>query len=157
MKQLWQYIGTAIFWAAWPLLWVYLRVGQRTRVIITAQDNILLVKSWLGSGKWSLPGGGLHRGEAPLTGAAREVREETGLHLTPQHLTFLYEARGSNDGQSFRYQCFAAHLPKPVPLQKRLFEITDAVWIPLAKVLKQPLTKDTRQAVLAWKKHKSLL
>lgn len=32
---------------------------------------------------WSLPKGKLKRGEAPLTGAVREVEEETGYRCTP--------------------------------------------------------------------------
>jgi 8-oxo-dGTP diphosphatase len=35
-----------------------------------------------GEGKWNAPGGKLRSGENPLTGAAREMREETGLRVS---------------------------------------------------------------------------
>jgi 8-oxo-dGTP diphosphatase len=36
-----------------------------------------------GAGQWTLPGGGLRFGEAPLEALAREVGEETGLTVEP--------------------------------------------------------------------------
>jgi phosphohistidine phosphatase SixA/ADP-ribose pyrophosphatase YjhB (NUDIX family) len=45
--------------------------------------RILLVRIahgyWSGTGKWTLPGGGLDFGESPRVGALRELTEETGL------------------------------------------------------------------------------
>jgi 8-oxo-dGTP pyrophosphatase MutT (NUDIX family) len=37
--------------------------------------------------KWGLPGGHLDGDEDPLTGAARELAEETGVDLAPEELT----------------------------------------------------------------------
>jgi ADP-ribose pyrophosphatase YjhB (NUDIX family) len=50
--------------------------------VVWRDDRILLCRvapGNLGEGLWTLPGGGLDFGEAPETGALREVAEETGL------------------------------------------------------------------------------
>src|SRR4051812_17481145 len=75
-------LGTIAFWLSWPALWIYLRGSQRTRVLIVCDEEILLVRGWLSTGQWSLPGGGLHKNEDPVAGAQREVAEEVGISLT---------------------------------------------------------------------------
>lgn len=44
-------------------------------------DRLLLVQ--IGSGEWMLPGGGVEHGEHPEQALVREMREETGLDVTP--------------------------------------------------------------------------
>lgn len=51
-------------------------------VAVDAQDRVALVGQWrytIDGYSWELPEGGVPPGEAPLTGAQRELREETGL------------------------------------------------------------------------------
>lgn len=43
------------------------------------RDRILVFERVDSPGSWQLPQGGLHRGEAPIEGAWRELQEETGL------------------------------------------------------------------------------
>ncbi len=80
-----------------PLHRVGLRVAHRLRnawrrltkrphagvsVVATDEDgHVLLVRHGYGSGRWSLPGGGLGRHEDPTDCARREMREELGCEL----------------------------------------------------------------------------
>ena len=103
MQKLWQGIGIAVFWLAWPGLFVYLRWSERTRVLVVAGgEQVLLVKGFLSDGRWSLPGGGLHRHEDKLAGALRELREETGLVLKPEQLTPLASTIFRDRGLQFK-------------------------------------------------------
>lgn len=67
-------------------------VRRRTaaRVIVLAQSRVLLQLDTdpgiPGSRWWVTPGGGLEPGETPAENAARELREETGLTVTPAML-----------------------------------------------------------------------
>jgi 8-oxo-dGTP pyrophosphatase MutT (NUDIX family) len=48
--------------------------------------RLLLIKQPPGFG-WNLPAGLMDRGEYPAEAAARELREETGIHLAPEDMT----------------------------------------------------------------------
>lgn len=50
-------------------------------VVTNLTGDVLLLKHSYGPDVWSLPGGGLRRGEDPLEAARREVREELGIEL----------------------------------------------------------------------------
>jgi ADP-ribose pyrophosphatase YjhB (NUDIX family) len=60
-------------------------VGAVT-LVHDADGALLLLRQPPGRG-WSLPGGLLNRREDPARGAARELREETGLDVAPSALT----------------------------------------------------------------------
>jgi 8-oxo-dGTP diphosphatase len=55
--------------------------GAAAALITDPSDRVLLVKPNYRD-HWSLPGGILEHGEPPHVGCAREVAEETGLHVT---------------------------------------------------------------------------
>jgi len=57
-------------------------------------DAVLLVRRAAepGVGDWTIPGGHLERDESPAEGAARELREETGLAVGSGDLS-LFDAR----------------------------------------------------------------
>ncbi len=50
---------------------------QRDRAVLLTRVS----RDGPGGGLWTLPGGGLDFGEAPASGAVREVREETGYEV----------------------------------------------------------------------------
>jgi len=150
MKRLWLLIGRIGFIVVWPLLWVYLKKGKRTRVVIVAEGRVLVVKGWLSAGQWSLPGGGLHRGEDTVEGAIREVKEETGLELQPKQLSKLYEAVSTAHRLPFRYTCYYATLPKIVTVKNQPGEIIENAWLDPKDITSNNASSNTCQAVQAW-------
>jgi 8-oxo-dGTP diphosphatase len=62
------------------------------RVLVPRDDTVLLVRHRGGSRPWSLPGGGVDRGESLAEAARREVREEARLEVAPGHLLGVYHA-----------------------------------------------------------------
>ena len=59
-------------------------------VILDGQGRALLVQR-RDNGHWEAPGGILELDEDIFTGLRREVREETGLEVEPEHLTGVYK------------------------------------------------------------------
>jgi len=135
LKKAWQAIGISLFWLSWPVLWIYLKKTTRTRILITtADDQVLLVKGWLGTGKWSLPGGGLHlhASEAARQGVIREAREETGIELPLAAVTFLGKEMIYEYGLHCQGLIFRAILPEPVAVRPQKGEIVAIKWCPIS-------------------------
>lgn len=152
MKTVRQILGPVVFWTTYPALWIYLRIGSRSRVLIIVDDSVLLVKGWLGLDRWSLPGGGIHKGEEPARGAAREVKEELGITIPANQLHTIYEGVARHYGLKFRYTCFSTQLAERPQLQRQPIEIAETAWLELASITPDMVTIDTYQAVQAWLK-----
>lgn len=58
--------------------------------VICDGDRLLLVHQ-VESGRWSLPGGGVHFGEPPGTALIREVDEEVGLQVVRAELLGVHD------------------------------------------------------------------
>jgi 8-oxo-dGTP diphosphatase len=153
MKKAWALVGWGLFWLAWPALFVYLKLGRRSRVIITAENRVLLVKGFISSGRWILPGGGIGRGETARQAAIREVREETGLELSPIKLKEVGEGIANEYGLRFYYTVFVADLPKIQKPVKRGWELTDAAWLPLSTLPRQSDVSPETRRVIAFARH----
>src|SRR5437868_3483793 len=73
-------------------------------VIVNGNGEVLLVRHTYGKCNWELPGGAAEEGESPVDTAIREVREETGLSVTVQHLTGWYYD-STADFLHFAFRC----------------------------------------------------
>lgn len=80
---------------------IFVRAGLRqltrpievgVRALVVRDDEVLLVRHRGGRYPWSLPGGGLGRGETMVAAVVREVREEAGCETRPLELLGLYRA-----------------------------------------------------------------
>lgn len=150
VKKLWKTLGTVAFWLSWPLLWLYLRRSRRTRVLVVCGKEIILIHGWLGSGEWSLPGGGLHRKESITEGVVRELREETGVNIQHTQLTELFEGTYRAHGLKFPYTCFVLELSEKKDVRPQRFEIIDALWVGVKDIKTMPTGPDVRAAVQTW-------
>lgn len=81
------YISLAIEWCVYVARYWLLRVlgnGKDiagVRVILLRHNRVVLVRHWLTPGVWTLPGGGIKKGETPREAAIREIHEELGYNI----------------------------------------------------------------------------
>jgi ADP-ribose pyrophosphatase YjhB (NUDIX family) len=70
---------------------VYRNPSPTASVVVVDGDRVLLIKRALepDAGEWGLPAGFLELDESPAEAAARELREETGLSVSPADLDLL--------------------------------------------------------------------
>lgn len=122
------YFGRAVFWITWPALWLLLRWSRRTRLLLVCGDEFLVLRGWLGSGEWGLPGGGLHRGEDAVAGLLREVKEETGLALKSSQIKYAFEGLYKSRGMRFTYHSYTAQLNSKPQLKPQPREIAEISW-----------------------------
>ncbi len=150
MKNIWQRVGITAFWVSWPLLYVYLRQSKRTRLLVVSGDKVLVLKNWLGAGKWSLPGGGLHWGEDPKKGAIRELREETGITVTVEQLKPLSQGVASDHGLRHKYTAYLVELTEPLPPKPQRGEVLSVTWLNWQELLATKTTESVEQLARKW-------
>ena len=149
MRKLGFLIGRLMWWGCWPLMWLFLRNSERTRVVIVNdKGEILVVRGWVASSnRWSLPGGGLHRGEKPLQGALRETYEEVGLALEPEQMRFLSVMHSTSKGLRVRLHVFTAKVTGEQVLRLQQHEIAEARWVSLPELTPETTDQDVLQAL----------
>lgn len=80
-------------------------------------DDLALVResypTWGGS-FWNIPSGAVEEGESPAEGAARELREETGLQVTPDRLDEISQVRTTSGSRQSRAWNFVVHVNDPM-------------------------------------------
>jgi len=155
MKNKWQKVGLLSFWLGWPLLFIYLYNKDRTRIIIEHDGQILVVRGWLGDGKWALPGGGLHRHESPLVSAVRELREETTIVIKPKELHYIDTIKLRNHGFRVTLHCYYVQLTTRPTTQPQRGEILAIDWLSQQQLKDEQISSDETRAVMAlWHKRR---
>lgn len=157
----WELLGRALYWLTLPLIVVYARFSKpRTRVLLLHDGKVLVVKNWLGSGGWSLPGGGMHADELPNNAAIREVNEELGVVLRASDLIEL-GGHVSKESKLLRskYFLFAAKLEQEPKISLQKLEIMDSAWVGLAEVKTASgrFSATVRDSLTTWNKTQNLL
>ena len=105
------------------------------------QGDALLVVRTSYRPELDLPGGGIGRGEAPLTAAVRELREETGIEVEPSELVDLGEFHFEDNRRRITAFLFTWRPPAPVNPVADQREIVWAGFLPAAKLAEMPLAK----------------
>jgi 8-oxo-dGTP pyrophosphatase MutT (NUDIX family) len=87
IKSIFFYISLGVEWAVYIARYWLLRVfgNQKhiagVRVILIRTGRVLLVRHWFSPGIWTLPGGGIKKGETPSAAGVREIKEEVGYDV----------------------------------------------------------------------------
>ncbi len=140
-----------LFWLLWPGLFAYFRFSRRARVVLIDDDCILLVKDrfqlWFNQGQWALPGGGLHRHEAPEAGAVRELKEELGLQLDASQLKPLWNGQVGDYRLRYHGYFLLANISQTVQLRLKSSEIAAAQWHKIGTLDAQPLKPEVQKAL----------
>ncbi|CAH6421266.1 NUDIX hydrolase [uncultured virus] len=101
------------------------------------EGNFLLVKERFGAwaNKYKHPTGTLQKGEFPVEGALREIKEELGVDVVYQHAFGVMAMKGQlyDSNHVNFYLSFA--LPRGQSLRLQESEITDARWFGLEELL----------------------
>jgi 8-oxo-dGTP pyrophosphatase MutT (NUDIX family) len=101
---------------------------KRARVIVqNEQDEILLVKDWVGGSKWELPGGGVRRNEPPQHAAQRELFEELSIALSSDNFAYVTTVKGSYEAFIYKVSIQKTDFSRE---QRNRWEIVDAQWFP---------------------------
>ena len=98
-------------------------------------------------GKWALPGGFLEMDESPLSGALRELEEETGINA--DNLTLFSEEGVPNDrcrrGADYhKWHLYTYLLTNSQSIIPNRQEGKNPIWLTLEESLKQNFTYPTR-------------
>jgi 8-oxo-dGTP pyrophosphatase MutT (NUDIX family) len=145
-------IGRLVFYAAWPFWRWYFPRHPRTRLLVVVGDEVLLLRGWLGDGTWSLPGGGLHRGEDPQAAVLREAKEEVGMNADVSQLVHLGEFTLSEKAITTTYIAFAVMLDSKFEPNLQWHEIAEAKWLQIDDAEVANLASATREVLVRWRK-----
>jgi len=114
----------------YPLPAVGALIIYNNRVLLVQRRNPPMV------GQWAIPGGRVEWGESMAAAAAREVLEETAIHITVGEIIYVFESLTGDDGNGLPTHHYVlidfAATPidptaEPVPADDAL----DARWVSL--------------------------
>lgn len=152
-RRLKRFVGTIGFWAAWPLCWIVLHNTHRTRILCIYDGKVLLTLPTLGMNRWSLPGGGIRKGENPAEAACRELHEELGIELSAAALRPLAVEPASEDS-GIQYHChYYSVVLDERPLLRAALEIADARWQPKESIDEIVTKQIVKRALALWEVH----
>ena len=119
-------------------------------VIRDDAGRLLLIKRGHepGKGLWSIPGGRVEAGESDAAALVREVREETGLVVTPGRLIGSVRRPAGDSGGAFDIRDYTAAVTGGALVPGD--DADDAVWAGPAELDTLPLTRGLLDALRSW-------
>lgn len=140
--------GKVLFHTIRPLIDVACPAHQRKRargLILSLDDEVLLVKNWLGPQLWALPGGGVHKGEQPEVALRRELMEELGIALDAESYPYLGEFQ--SNATPFSALCYHITLANKCIPRVATRELIGAQWFATERLPVQDCDPTVTQAL----------
>lgn len=122
-------IGRALYQGLLPLRRLYKSDKTRTYAVIEHNERVLIVKNWIGSGVWSLPGGGGQAGETEEDTLVREVHEETGIKVDKKQLKVILKGVHNREFGKKRFAIFHVKQTTRPNIVINSLEIVEHRWI----------------------------
>jgi 8-oxo-dGTP pyrophosphatase MutT (NUDIX family) len=97
-----------------------------------------------------LPGGGSHRGEAPVKAAQRELKEEIGLDLTEEKFGHYGRHDCLDSIFKFNYDLYLVHVAKKPELKLQTIEILSANWFNRNEPAPKNISPEIDVALAKW-------
>lgn len=94
---------------------------------------------------WAIPGGKVEKKESSLHAIVREMKEETGIILPPESVTFIktvYITHTGSSGVSFIYHIFSASYDGTLAISIDPSEHKGFTWVTLQDALRMELMDD---------------
>lgn len=92
--------------------WFIFRPNTRgVKCVIAHNDKILFVKLSYGHKKWTLPGGGVDKGESFEKAAIRETKEEVGISIS--RVEKIYEYHNDKEYKKDHCVCYFSKVSNP--------------------------------------------
>lgn len=101
------------------------------------------------AGRWSLPGGRVEPGEDDLAAVAREVLEETGLHVTVGQRAGTVQRNGPR-GQIYDIRDYVCILAVPGTTPVPGDDATEVAWFTRAELPSVPLVSELLETLELW-------
>ncbi len=118
--------------------------GHGAYVAVWHDRRILLVQNSYRRPQ-TFPSGHINRGETPLQGAVRELREEVGISVAPERLRFVGVYTSRAEYKRDRIEMFELKLERPVEIRVDNREVVWAGFVPLQEALRRELVEPVRE------------
>ncbi len=102
-------------------------LGDSVKIVIRHNGKVLLIRNSYGIKFWTLPGGGVKKGETLEEAAIRETKEEVGIELSPKDLKLRGSVRYFADYRRTTVWVFKAEVKNP-GIYLGGVEIDEAKW-----------------------------
>lgn len=131
----------------WHLVSVIFSITPDGRILVTKRHP---AKAW--GGYWEITGGGVLKGETPLQGAFRELREETGIQVSELIPIYVERRMGIDTYPTIYHNFLAVFDPDTQPVRLQESETVDYRLLPYADfksfILSGEFVTPVRQRIL---------
>lgn len=102
--------------------------STRVRALLLFEDEVLLIRAWIGSQRWSLPGGGVNKNEKPKKALKRELIEELNLKIPQKNYHKILKHHHTDHGADHIVILYQINLKSRRNFEINKSEIIEAEW-----------------------------